>query len=186
MQKKIAIAAVAALVACGGNHPWVDPTSGNFTAQDSQDVMSMLSGSLTAAVQMGSNQGTPARNQQAVNPPPQNCAISGTVSVTGNVDASCSSQTACSFSGNLDLSLNNCSSVAGLVGNGMIDIAANGSINGQSFSIHETLQGGITVTRNGTLIGTCGINVTADVSSNGTTSTVHISGTICKQPVTSP
>ena len=39
------------------------------------------------------------------------------------------------------------------------------------------------MTHNGTLVGTCGINVTVDLSSNGTTDTVHVSGTICRQPV---
>jgi hypothetical protein len=45
------------------------------------------------------------------------------------------------------------------------------------------VQGAITVTRNGAAVGTCGINVKIDASSDGTTSSESISGTICKQPV---
>ncbi|HEX9575394.1 MAG TPA: hypothetical protein VF994_14970 [Myxococcales bacterium] len=185
MHKRIAIAAAAALVACGGGSSWVDPTTGNFSAQDSTDVMATISGSFGAALQQQPGSQTPAqaRRAVAVNPPPQNCALSGNVAVTGNMDASCSSSTACSFAGQLHLALNSCSSVTGVVANGGLDIGASGSTNGNAFSLHETIQGGITVTRNGTLVGTCGINVSVDMSSNGTTNTVHVSGTICKQPV---
>ena len=37
MNNRIAIAAAAALVSCGGSS-WVDPTSGNFTTADSADI----------------------------------------------------------------------------------------------------------------------------------------------------
>jgi hypothetical protein len=185
MHKRIAVAAVAALVACGGGSSWVDPTSGTFSTQDTADVMATISGSFGAALQLQPGPQTPAHagTAVAVNPPPQACAISGTVSVTGNMDGSCSSSTACSFGGLLHLALNSCSSITGVVANGQLDIGASGSTNGNAFSLHETIQGGITVTRDGTLVGTCGINVTVDLSSNGTTETVHVSGTICKQPV---
>src|SRR6266850_870872 len=154
MHKRIAVAAVAALVACGGGSSWVDPTSGTFSTQDTADVMATISGSFGAALQLQPGPQTPAHagTAVAVNPPPQACAISGTVSVTGNM------------------------------ANGQLDIGASGSTNGNAFSLHETIQGGITVTRDGTLVGTCGINVTVDISSDGTTETVHVSGTICKQP----
>jgi hypothetical protein len=118
-----------------------------------------------------------------VNPPPQACAISGNVAVTGNMDVTCSSPTACSFGGLLHVALNSCSSVTGVVANGGLDIGAAGSTSGNAFSLHETIQGGISVTRDGTLVGTCGINVSVDLSSDGTTQTVHVNGTICKQPV---
>jgi len=184
MHKRIAIAAAAALVACGGGSSWVDPTSGNFTAQDSADVMATISGSFGAAVVMQPGPAAQARGRTvAVNQPPQACAISGDITVTGNMDASCSSSTACNFGGALHFAVNSCSSVTGVVADGGLDIGASGSTNGNAFSLHETIQGGITVTRNGTLVGTCGINVAVDVSSNGTTETVHVSGTICKQPV---
>jgi hypothetical protein len=184
MHKRIAIAAAAALVACGGGSSWVDPTSGNFTAQDSTDVMVTISSSFGAALAMQPGPQPQGRGTAvAVNPPPQACAISGTVSVTGNMDGSCSSSTACTFGGLLHLSLDSCSSVTGVVANGGLDIGASGSTNGNAFSLHETIQGGITVTRDGTLVGTCGINVTVDLSSTGTGESVHVSGTICKQPV---
>ena len=184
MHKRIAIAAAAALVSCGGGSSWVDPTSGNFTAQDSADVMATISSSFGAALAMQPGPAAQARGTAvAVNPPPQACALSGNVTVTGNMDASCSSSTACSFGGALHLALNSCSSVTGVVANGGLDIGASGSTNGNAFSLHETIQGGITVTRDGTLVGTCGINVTVDLSSNGMTDTVHVSGTICKQAV---
>ena len=185
MNKRILVAATAALVACGGGSSWSDPTTGNFSAQDTADVMATISGSFGAALAMQPGpqlQGQAAR-AVAVNPPPQACAISGNVTVTGNMDASCSSSTACNFGGQLHLAVNNCSAVTGVVANGGLDIGASGSTNGNAFSLHETIQGGITVTRNGTLVGTCGINVTVDLSSNGTTETVHVSGTICKQAV---
>src|SRR5438105_1341343 len=98
MHKRIAIAAAAALVACGGSS-WVDPTSGNFSAQDSADVMATISSSFGAALQMQPGPQAHAATAVAVNPPPQACAISGNVTVTGNMDASCSSSTACSFGG---------------------------------------------------------------------------------------
>ena len=185
MHKRIAIAAAAALVACGGGSSWVDPTSGNFTAADSANVMTTISGSFGAplAMQPGPQLQGQAAKAVAVNPPPQACAISGNVTVTGNMDASCSSSTACSFGGLLHLALNSCSAVTGVVANGGLDVGASGSTNGNAISLHETIQGGITVTRDGTLVGTCGINVTVDLSSNGTTDTVHVSGTICKQAV---
>ena len=71
----------------------------------------------------------------------------------------------------------------GYVGDGGLNITASGSTSSTAFSLHETIQGGITVTHNGATIGTCGINVTVDLSSNGTTDTVHVNGTICRQPV---
>jgi len=184
MHKRIAIAAAAALVACGGGSSWVDPTSGNFTTKDSADVMATISSSFGAAlaVQPGPQAQGNAR-AVAVNPPPQACALSGNVTVTGNMDASCSSSTSCSFGGQLHIALNSCSAVTGVVANGGLDIGASGSTNGNAFSLRETIQGGITVTRDGTLVGTCGINVLVELSSNGTTETVHVSGTICKQPV---
>ena len=184
MNKRIAtVAAMAALVACGGGSSWVDPTSGNFTAQDSAAVMATISGSFSAPVKAQPPTTAQARRQVAVNQPPQACAISGNVTVTGNMDATCSSSTACSFGGQLHLAVNSCSSVTGVVANGGLDIGARGSTNGNTFSLRETIQGGITVTRDGTLVGTCGINVDVDVSSDGTTETVHVNGTICKQPV---
>jgi hypothetical protein len=186
MHKRIAVAAAAALVACGGASSWVDPTSGTFSTQDTADVMATISGSFGAAVlqQPGSQTPALARRAVAVNPPPQACAISGNIALTGNMDASCSSPGVCSFGGLLHLAINSCSSVTGVVADGGLDIGASGSTNGNAFSLHETIQGGITVTRNGTLVGTCGINMTVDVSSDGTTSSVHFNGTICKQPYT--
>jgi len=185
MNKRIAaIAAVAALVACGGGSSWVDPTSGSFTAKDTADVMATISTSFSAPLaQQPGPTPAQARRQVAVNPPPQACAISGNVAVTGNMDATCSSPTACSFGGLLHVALNSCSSVTGVVANGGLDIGAAGSTSGNAFSLHETIQGGISVTRDGTLVGTCGINVSVDLSSDGTTQTVHVNGTICKQPV---
>jgi hypothetical protein len=186
MHKRIAVAAAAALAACGGSS-WVDPTSGTFTTQDTTDVMATISASFGVAVQQqpASQPLAQARRQVAVNPPPQACAISGDVTVTGDMSGSCSpSGTSCNFGGQLHLALNSCSSVTGVVANGGLDIGASGSTNGNAFSLHETIQGGITVTRDGTLVGTCGINVTVDISSDGTTETVHVSGTVCKRPVT--
>jgi len=81
MHKRIAIAAAAALVACGGGASWVDPTSGNFTAQDSAAMMTTISGSFGAplAMQPGPQLQGQAAKAVAVNPPPQACAISGNV-----------------------------------------------------------------------------------------------------------
>ncbi len=183
MHKRIAVEAAAALVACGGGSTWVDPTSGSFTTQDTADIMTTISGSFSAALVEAPPAQPGLRNAVAINPPPQACTVSGNVSVTGNMDATCSSSTACSFGGQLHLSLNSCSAVTGVVANGALDIGASGSTNGNAFSLHETIQGGISVTRGGTLIGTCGINVTVDLSSNGTTETVHVTGTVCKQAV---
>src|SRR6267143_200360 len=99
MHKRIAIAAVAAVVACGGGSSWVDPTSGTFSTQDTAAVMATISGSFGAAVQQQPGLQTPAqaRRAVAVNPQPQACAISGNIALTGTVDASCSSPSVCNF-----------------------------------------------------------------------------------------
>src|SRR3989440_8623705 len=146
MHKRIAIAAAAALVACGGGPSGVDPTSGNFTAQDSADVMATISSSFGAAVAMQPGaQPQGSSRAVAVNQPPQACALSGNVTVTGNMDASCSSSTACNFGGALHLALNSCSSVTGVGANGGLDIGANGATNGNALSLHENSTGGVTV-----------------------------------------
>jgi hypothetical protein len=184
MHKRMAVAAAAALAACGGG-AWTDPTSGNFSSQDSAQVMGMITGAFTA-VALQPQQNPQLRNAltQTVNVT-QACVVSGSVSVNGSMDANCSPSGACSFNGGLSLHLNSCSNVTGYVGDGYLNIGASGSTTSTTFSVTETIQGGITVTNNGTVIGTCGINVTASVSSDGTTQTVHVSGTVCKQPVSS-
>jgi hypothetical protein len=182
MHKRIAIAAAAALVACGGGSAWVDPTSGNFSAADSAQVLGMVSSGFGAGV--ASQPDPQLRNAltQSVSVT-QACLVSGSVSVNGNMDSNCSASGTCTFNGSLQLLLSTCSNGNGYVGDGHLDIGASGSVTGTAFSIHETIQGGISVTHNGTLVGTCGINVAVDLSSNGTTQTVHVNGTICKQPV---
>ncbi|HWE25352.1 MAG TPA: hypothetical protein VG496_15550, partial [Myxococcales bacterium] len=54
-----------------------------------------------------------------------------------------------------------------------------------SFSVMEHIQGGITVTRvsDGSTVGICGVYLDATVSSDGTTETVHVTGSVCKQQV---
>ena len=192
MNKSIAIAAAAALVSCGGSS-WVDPTSGTFTAQDSTEIMGLMS---TALGSVQTSAGTGAKN--ALTAPrgadvtqsvtySASCAASGTVAVTGtmNVDSNCTAATNCNFNGGLQLTLSACTNANALVGDGQINIGANGSSNqnASTFSLHETVQGGITVTRNGTAIGTCGINVVIDINETSTSSSVQVSGTVCKQAV---
>jgi hypothetical protein len=184
MNKRIAIAAAAALVGCGGS-TWVDPTSGNFSAQDSADVMTMISDAFGAAVQIGKAQqggGHVNALTESVSIT-QQCAVSGTVSVVGSMDSSCSNSSTCSFNGGLTLTLSSCTATNGVVGNGGLDVHASGSSTSNSFSLHETIQGGITVARDGVTIGTCGINVAVDLASTGDTETVHVSGTVCRQAV---
>jgi hypothetical protein len=188
MYKRIAIAAAAALAACGGGSSWVDPTSGSFSTQDSAEVMGMVSSAFGAAVvrQPDPQLKNALTASQAVNVT-QNCAAGGTVAVNGNMTVDCNAAaTSCSFNGGLALHLNSCTSTTGYVGDGGLNIGASGSADSvaNTFSLHETIQGGITVTHNGTVVGTCGINVTVDLSSNGTTETVHVNGTVCKQAVT--
>lgn len=192
MHKRVAIAAAAALAACGGGSSWTDPTTGNFTAQDSAEIMGLFAGSFGAVAQSGMNAQMAAQNPKALTESvsfSSSCAPSGSVSVTGSMDASCNSTgTSCSFNGGLHLTLNSCANPNGLVGDGQLNLGASGSSTPSSFSVHETIQGGITVTRNGTVVGTCGINVTADVSATGLDTaspveTVHVTGTVCRQPV---
>ena len=189
MNKRIAIVAAAALVSCSGSSPWVDPTTGNFSAQDSTEIMALMSTALSqvqaqpaAHAQNGLTEARPSDVTQSVSYS-ASCNPSGTVALTGSMDASCNASNACSFSGGLQLKLNTCANTNGLVGNGQIDIGANGSSSSTSFALHETVQGGITVTRNGTTVGTCGINVTIDVNETGSTASSTISGTVCKQAV---
>jgi hypothetical protein len=191
MNKRIAIAAAAALVSCGGSS-WVDPTTGNFTASDSTEVMSMLSTGMSAMARQPAQQ-LPLQNSKALTETVTNqvsCAVSGTVTVAGSVDSSCNGAgTSCSFSGNLSVAFADCTSQNGLKGNGGLYATASGSeaTSGSTttFSVTEHIWGGITVVRtsDGSTIGTCGVNVTATVSSDGTTETVHVSGTVCKQSV---
>jgi len=184
MHKRMAVAAAAALAACGGGGSWTDPTSGSFSSQDSAQVMGMISGAFTAVARQQPDPQLRNALTQTVNVT-QACVASGSVSVNGSMDANCSPSGACSFNGSLSLHLNACSNGNGYVGDGYLNIGASGSTTSTTFSVQETIQGGITVTNNGTVIGTCGINVTASVSFDGTTETVHVSGTICKQPVSS-
>jgi hypothetical protein len=191
MHRKILIAAAAALVSCGGSS-WVDPTTGNFSAQDSAEVMTMLSSGMSAMARQPAQQ-LPLQNSKALTESVSNqvsCAVSGTVTVNGSVDSSCNSAgTSCSFSGNLSVAFADCVSQNGLKGNGGLYATASGSetTSGSTttFSVNEHIWGGITVVRmsDGSTIGTCGINVSATVSSDGTTETVHVSGTVCKQAV---
>jgi hypothetical protein len=191
MHKRVAIAAAAALVACGGGSSWTDPTSGNFSAQDSAEIMGLMSGAFSAAVQMAKDPQVATQRPNALQTVTYSatCNPSGSVSVTGSMDGGCNTAgTACSFNGGLQFTLSSCANPDGLVGDGHLDVGANGSSTPDSFSLHETVRGGITVTRNGTLVGTCGINVTVDVSETGITtptptSTVHVTGTVCRQPV---
>jgi hypothetical protein len=182
MHKRIAVAAAAALAACGGGS-WTDPTSGTFSTQDSGQVMGMISGAFTAVAQQQPPQ---LRNAltESVNVTVA-CVPSGSLSVTGSMDANCSASGACSFNGGLSLHLNACTNASGYVGDGYLNIGASGSTTSTTFSLQETFQGGITVTKGGTVIGTCGINVSVSASSDGTTTTVHVNGTVCKQPVSS-
>jgi len=185
MHKRIAVAAAAALAACGGGSTWVDPTSGSFSAQDSAEVMTMVSSGFSAALARQQDPRLKNALTETVNVTAL-CEASGSVSVNGNMDASCNAAgTSCSFNGGLAFHLNSCTSLSGYVGDGGLNIAANGSADSvaNTFSLHETIQGGITVTHNGTVVGTCGINVTVDLSSSGTGQSVHVNGTVCKQPV---
>ena len=54
-----------------------------------------------------------------------------------------------------------------------------------AFTVTEHVQGGITVKRasDQSIVGTCGIFLDATVTSDGTTETVHVTGSICKQAV---
>jgi hypothetical protein len=190
MHKRIAIAAAAALVSCGGSS-WVDPTSGTFSAQDSADIMTMVSGAFSAVAkapgQQAPLQGSKALTQSVSTT--VSCAVSGNVTVNGAVNSNCNAAgTSCSFSGTLSLALNACTT-QNLIGNGGLYVSTYGSEttsgNTTAFSVAEHIEGGITVTRasDGSTVGTCGIYVDATVSSDGTTETVHLSGTICKQAV---
>jgi hypothetical protein len=185
MNKRIAvaIAAAAAVAGCGGSS-WVDPTTGNFSATDSADVLNMISNAFGAAVQIGKSPGGLNALTQSVSVT-QSCAVSGTVSVTGEMNSNCSSSSACTFNGGLDLDLASCTDANGVTGNGGLYIGASGSADSSAntMSLHETIQGGITVSRNGVTIGTCGINVTVDIASTSTSETVHVSGTVCRQVV---
>lgn len=190
MNKRIAVAAAAALISCGGSSKWVDPTSGTFTTQDSSEIMALMSGALS---QVQSQPGPAVQNAltQAARPSDvtqtvtysASCTPSGSVALNGSMDANCNAAGACTFNGGLQLNLNSCANANGLVGNGQLNIGASGSTSSTTVSVHETIQGGITVSRNGTVIGTCGINVTVDVNQTSTTSSVTMSGTVCKQAV---
>jgi len=189
MHKRIAIAAAAALVGCGGS-AWVDPTSGNFTTADSADIMTMVSGAFSTVARQPT-QNPLLRSNAVYQSTSVNCAVSGTVTVAGDVNGSCnSSNTYCSFEGTLGITLAACTTQNGLVGNDGLNIWARGSetLSGSTvtgFDVSEQMQGKITVTRasDGSPVGTCGINVAAHVVYDGTTETVHLSGTVCKQPV---
>lgn len=187
MHKRIAvaIAAAAAVAGCGGSS-WVDPTTGSFSAQDSADVLSMMSNAFTAAMQIGKTpNGGPMNALTESVSVTQSCAVSGTVSVNGTLNSNCSSSSACSFNGGLDLELASCTDANGIIGNGGLSIQASGASDSSAntFSLHESIQGGITISRNGATIGTCGINVVVDISSTSTSETVHVSGTVCRQAV---
>ena len=189
MHKRIVIAAAVALVSCGGSR-WVDPTTGSFSAQDSAEVMTMLSGGMTAMASQPAQQ-IPLQNSRALTQSVSlqvTCAVSGNVTVNGSSDSSCSGNT-CTANATLSMVLNACRTQNGLIGSGQLDVGAGGTqtTNGSvtTFNVQEHIQGGITVTRasDGSTVGTCGIYLDATVSYDGTTQTVHVSGTVCKQAV---
>ena len=188
MKKKILIAAAAAIVSCGGSS-WVDPTTGTFSTQDSADIMSMISGAVSAVAtspgQQAPLQGSKALTQSTT----LQCAVSGTVTVNTTVNSAIcdSAGTSCNFDASVGLTLNDCRTQT-LIGTDGLTAHVWGSetVSGStvtSFDVHEVIQGGITIKRvsDGTTIGTCGINVEARVTYDGTTETVHVTGTVCKQ-----
>jgi len=189
MNKRIAIAvaAAAALAGCGGAS-WVDPTTGTFSAQDSADVMNMVSGAFGAVARQPAQnpvQGSKALSQSSI----VACAVSGNVTVTSSVNANCNaSGSACTFNGNVEIDLNTCTT-QNLIGTGGLNASVNGSEtttgNVTAFTVTEHVQGGITVKRasDQSIVGTCGIFLDATVTSDGTTETVHVTGSICKQAV---
>jgi hypothetical protein len=182
MNKKIAMAMTAALVSCGGS--WTDPTSGSFSAQDSAEVMGMISEALDAAMAIQAPQ---PRLRNALTESisvTRSCAAGGTVTVAGSMDSDCTeTSTSCSFNGELSLALDSCATQNGMVGQGGLGIWANGSMSnsGADVALNERIQGGITVTRNGSVIGTCGINLTVSITSTSSSSSVSVSGTVCRQ-----
>jgi len=190
MNKRILIAAAAVLVGCGGAS-WTDPTTGTFSAQDSAEVMNMISSALSAVGSEPPRQ-ISLQNSKALQTSTTtvSCAVSGDVTVTASVDSSCNaSGTSCNFSGSASLTLHACTTQNGLVGSDGLNATVMGTEtttgNTTAFSVTEHMWGGITVKRvsDGSTVGTCGINVTATVSSDGTTETVHVSGTVCRQAV---
>ena len=110
MHKRIAVAAAAALVSCGGSS-WVDPTTGTFSAQDSADIMTMVSAAFSAVAKAPAQQAPLQGNKAATQPVSStvSCAVSGSVTVSGAVNSSCNSAgTSCTFNGNMNLTLNTC------------------------------------------------------------------------------
>jgi hypothetical protein len=193
MHKRILIAAAAALVSCGGSS-WIDPTSGNFSAQDSAAIVSMMSGAFGAVARDPAQQ-VPLQNSKALTQSTTaSCAMGGSVTVTASAGGSCSaSGDYCDFNGSASMSFTSCTTQDGYVGsNAPMTNGLEATFGGwqrttgttTSFDVKEHIWGGITVTRtDGTLVGTCGINVSVEVSSDGTTDTVHVNGTVCKQAV---
>ena len=190
MHKRIAVAAAAALVSCGGSS-WVDPTTGTFSAQDSADIMTMVSAAFSAVAKAPAQQAPLQGNKAATQSVSStvSCAVSGSVTVSGAVNSNCNSAgTSCTFNGSMNLALNTCTT-QNLIGTGGLYVSAYGSetTNGSTtaFSVTEHIEGGITVKRasDGSTVGTCGIYVDATVSSDGTTETIHVNGTVCKQAV---
>src|SRR5215470_3497138 len=85
--KTIAIAAAGALLACGGS-AWKDPTTGNFSAQDSDDLLEMMKGSFTSvAPAQAPHQGAANKAETEVLRRTESCAAGGTVSVDGSIDS---------------------------------------------------------------------------------------------------
>lgn len=190
MHKRIAvaIAATAAVAGCGGSS-WVDPTSGAFSAQNSADVLAMLSSSMSA-VATGPGQHAVQGSNALTSGTTVSCAVSGDVTVTPTSSSGgCDSAGNCNFDGTVVIALNACKTQT-VIGNGSLNVHAWGSetVSGStvtSLDVREHIEGGIEVRNaaDSSLIGTCGIFLDAHVIYDGTTETVQVSGWACKQTV---
>jgi hypothetical protein len=189
MHKGILFGIALAMAACGGNADWTDPTTGHFSQQDSDDVSRMFQAAATAAAVQTPGPQVPGQPRSARDSTTQTfrdeqvCAKGGTQSVDGTLSSGCSSSGSCSYSTDLHTRVSNCGTDDGLLSNGSLDLSVRGETSDTAFSFSWTMRGAMTVYRDASLIGTCGVNVTGLVKVTNSNVTVKFTGTMCGNPV---
>jgi hypothetical protein len=189
MQKGILLAVALAMAACGGNSEWVDPTTGHFSQQDSADVSRMFQAAAATAALRPPGPQVPGQPRSARDSTTetfhdeQACSAGGTQSADGTLSSGCSSSGTCSYSSDLHTRVSNCATGDGLLSNGSLDLSVRGQTSDSEFSFSWTMRGAMTVYRDGSLIGTCGVNVTGLVKLTNSDFIVKFTGTVCGNPI---
>jgi hypothetical protein len=162
MRKAAAVVLVAMIFGCGSGD--------TFSVSDTQAVLGTLSEALSTA----SPDQTATPNQTANVTLNVACPTAGTANITGQVTATCPTQTTCTYVASMNATFSGCEA------NGVaIDGALAVSFNGSSTNFTESMNGSLHASRGGQSVGTCAI----DVAIAATQTSFSVSGSACGQDV---